>query len=239
MASLIHDAGDGLRAYSEALHIVRERRLWGYFILPGILSLLFGLLIIWLAYNAYEGTTGLIASWYPWQNARDIVTTLGAILGAILVIAVGLMIYKYVVLILVAPFMSMLSETVENHLRGRSNSVSFSLKRAAAEFVRGVRVALRNILREVLLTVVLLLMGLIPVIGLLSGPAIFLLQAYYAGFGNMDFTLERHLGVRQSAQFVRTYRGVAIGNGIVFLLVLAIPLAGLFVAPALATVTGT
>jgi CysZ protein len=56
---------------------------------------------------------------------------------------------------------------------------------------------------------------------------LFLTQAYYAGFGNMDYTLERHFKYRESIDFVRRYRGVAIGNGIVFMLLLLIPIFGI------------
>jgi CysZ protein len=63
-------------------------------------------------------------------------------------------------------------------------------------------------------------------VNIFSTVLLFLLQAYYAGFGNMDYTLERHFKYRESIQFVRKYRGIAIGNGIVFILFLFIPVIG-------------
>jgi CysZ protein len=66
---------------------------------------------------------------------------------------------------------------------------------------------------------------------------IFVTQAYYAGFGNLDFTLERHFRVRESVRFVRRNRGLAIGNGTVYLLLL-LSVVGFLVALPLATVAG-
>ena len=66
-----------------------------------------------------------------------------------------------------------------------------------------------------------------------------LLQAYYAGFGNMDFFLERHYGVKGSASFVRRYNGAAFANGVIFLLILLIPVIGLVLAPFMATIAAT
>ena len=85
------------------------------------------------------------------------------------------------------------------------------------------RINARNLIRELLITLPILLLKFIPVINIFSTILLFLVQAYYAGFGNMDYTLERHFKYRESIQFVRKYRGIAIGNGIVFILFLLVP----------------
>ena len=61
--------------------------------------------------------------------------------------------------------------------------------------------------------------------------AIFLVQSYYAGFGSMDYTMERHLKVRDSIRFVRSNRGLALGNGAVFILLLMTGIGFLFALP--------
>ena len=42
----------------------------------------------------------------------------------------------------------------------------------------------------------------------------------------MDYTLERHFDYKSSVAVVRQNRGIAIGNGLVFLLLLLIPVIG-------------
>ena len=120
--------------------------------------------------------------------------------------------------------MGIISEKIEIHLTGvksldtRSSSMKL--------LVRGVRIATRNLFRELILTIPILLLGLIPAIGIFSTVLLFLMQAYFAGFGNMDYTLERHFNYKDSLKFVRKNRGMATGNGIVFMLFLFIPVVG-------------
>jgi CysZ protein len=136
--------------------------------------------------------------------------------------------------------MSPLSERVEAYLTGIENYTRFSIGRMFKEIFRGIRLTVRNLIRELLLSlVVLIVTGIFPLIAIFSGPAVFAIQSYYAGFGNMDFTLERHYGVKGSVAFVRNHKGLAVGNGIPFLLMLMIPVVGVFLAPGLSTVAAT
>ena len=78
-----------------------------------------------------------------------------------------------------------------------------------------------------------------PGVNIFSAVLLFLLQAYYAGFGNMDYTLERYYMFNDSVRFVQKNRGVAIGNGIGFLLLLLIPVIGVILVLPLSVTAST
>ncbi|RLD22291.1 MAG: coproporphyrinogen III oxidase [Bacteroidetes bacterium] len=236
MRQFISDFRDGIEAYSQAYGLIKSERLWGYVLLPGFLSILFGTGIFFLAWQYSGGIGNFLKNNYPFDFAKDEFAAVAVYAGWAIIAALAFVSYKYIILILVAPFMGPLSEKIEAHLQGRKSNARFNLIRAGRELWRGLRVSLRNLLRELVYTGILLLIGLIPLIGFVSAPAIFAIQAYFVGFGNMDYTLERHMGVKESAGFVGDYKGLAIANGSIFLLLLMIPIAGLFLAPSLATV---
>jgi CysZ protein len=149
---------------------------------------------------------------------------------------VFLLVYKNLIVVLLSPFMSPLSVKVEETLTGvvqKSNLSDISL------IMRGLRLSLRNLFKEILFTIPLFLLSFIPLVGLIFTFFILIIQAYYAGFGNMDYALERYFKSYESIAFIRKNRGLAVGNGAGFLLLLLIPVAGLFLAPVLATVAGS
>lgn len=229
---------DGITSYAKALRLISRFRLWGYVWLPGLLSVLLGLAIFGTAWGLGDNIGGWIGQFYPeyWWGGQ-VVQRIANVFGGLLVVALGLILFKHLVLAISSPFMSFLSEKIEKKLGG-AGEVPFSLSRAVSDLVRGITIALRNIIRELFFTVLLLLLGLIPVFSPFIAILIFLVQAFYAGFGNMDFTLERHFRVRGSVRFVRRHRGLAIGNGAVFLLLLLTGIGFLFALP-LGTVAAT
>jgi CysZ protein len=60
-----------------------------------------------------------------------------------------------------------------------------------------------------------------------TGVLLIYVQSYYAGFGNMDYTLERYCNYSDTTKFVRNNKGTAVGNGFIFHLLLAIPIFGI------------
>jgi CysZ protein len=157
-----------------------------------------------------------------------------------LVLFIGtLSIFKYVVLVVTAPLMSHLSEKVECDHFDYDIGATHSTAHIINGFTRGLRLSFRNLFRELVWTLLLLVISLIPVFTILSAPAAYLIQAFYAGFGNYDYSLERRYTYRETISYVKSNRAKVTANGAIFLLLLYIPILGVFIAPPLATIAAT
>ncbi|MEQ3657137.1 MAG: EI24 domain-containing protein [Dokdonia sp.] len=222
---MIKGIGIGLKTYANSLGLISKLGLWKYFAIPMIISVLTATAIGFSAYGFSDNIGGWISGLWVWNWGANVVSTIAEIFGGIIIIAIGLILYKHIIMALSAPFMSPVSEKIEAYLHhGQHNHRDTSFME---QLWRGIRINLRNLGLELLLTLPILLIGLIPVIGIISTLLLFLVQAYYAGFGNMDYTLERHFKYGESIAFVKSKRGYAIGNGIVFMLFLLIPVIGI------------
>ena len=216
----------GLEAYSGTFALISKLKLWKYFAIPIVISIVTALTIGVTAYGLSDNIGRFISSIWPWDFGKETFTSISTFIGAIVIIAIGLILYKHIIMALSAPFMSPVSEEIETHLTGiekhQHRNTTFG-----QQLWRGIRINLRNLGKELLITIPILMLKFIPVINIFSTVLLFLVQAYYAGFGNMDYTLERHFKYGESVQFVRKYRGIAIGNGIVFILLLLVPIIGI------------
>ncbi len=229
---------DGITSYGTAIGHVNRHGLWGYILLPGLLCLLVGIGVFGLAWSLSDNIGDVLDNLWRWDWGRATVAKIAQVFGGLLVFFLGMIVFKQVVMVISAPILSILSEKVENQLVGVESRPGFSLKQIISDLSRGLRVALRNILREIGATVFLLLLGLIPIFTPFTTALIFIVSAYYAGFGNMDFALERHFRYRESVSFVQNNRMLAIGNGAVFLFLLFTFIGFLFALP-LGTVAAT
>ncbi len=229
---------EGITSYGKAVKHISNYGMWGYVLLPGLISVLLGAVIFGLSWVLSDDVGGLIDNLWRWEWGREVVAKIAQVFGGLLVFLLGMIIFKQLVMVVSAPIMSILSEKVENQLVGKDSGVRFSLKQVISDIVRGLKIALRNIFRELGATLLLLLFGLIPIFTPFSTILIFVLQAYYAGFGNLDFMLERHYRFRDSVKFVQNNRLLAIGNGAVFMLLLYTFVGFLFALP-LGTVAAT
>lgn len=208
-----------------------------YLLLAGIGGLVIGMAVIWGIWFYYDDIGGLLGSLWPWEWGSAWIDYVADGLTFIVLIVLFFLIYKYLIFIFLAPLMSVISQRVERHLKGEIHDSGMSFP---GEIARGLKLTFRNILREVLLTLLLVVVSFIlPWLAWLTAMLIFIVQAYFAGFGNMDYTLERYTDTSQAVDFIKRNRGFAIGNGAVFLLLLSIPLLGMFIAPFFGAVGAT
>ncbi|APU10264.1 coproporphyrinogen III oxidase [Cellulophaga lytica] len=228
----------GIKAYAGTFALISKLKLWKYFLVPVLISVLTAAIIVLLAIWLSGSIGGFIAQIWIWDWGKEAFTAVSNFIGATVIVVIGLLLYKHIVMALSAPFMSPVSEKIEAHLTGvpahSHTNTSFS-----EQLWRGIRINVRNLAKEILFTIPILLLGFIPVIGVASTILLFLMQAYYAGFGNMDYTLERHFNYKESVAFVKKNRGLAIGNGIVFMLFLFVPLVGIILVLPLSVTAAT
>ena len=215
----------GIKAYFGAFSLISKLKLWKYFAIPMLISFVTAVIIFGSAYALSDNIGALISKIWIWDWGKETFTSLSNIIGGLFIIVIGLILYKHIIMALSAPFMSPVSEKIEDHLTGDTSHIhrntSFS-----QQLWRGIRINGRNLFMELLLTMPILLLKFIPIVNIFSTFLLFIVQAYYAGFGNMDYTLERHFQYKESLRFVRKHRGLAIGNGIIFILFLLIPVIG-------------
>ncbi|NVJ88125.1 MAG: EI24 domain-containing protein [Flavobacteriaceae bacterium] len=218
----------GIKAYVGAFELISKLKLWKYFLIPILISIVIATLIFIEAYALSDNIGNYIAQIWVWDWGKETFTSISNFIGAIIVIIIGLILYKHIVLALSAPFMSPVSEKIEHHFYG---DVSHKHRGTSnfQQLIRGIRINIRNLIRELLFTIPILLLKFIPIVNIFSTILLFAVQAYYAGFGNMDYTLERHLNYKESLRFVIRNKGFAIGNGIIFMLFLLIPILGIII----------
>ena len=146
----------------------------------------------------------------------------------------------YLVVIIMSPFLAYVSEKTEKLLRQKE--YPFNMAQFIKDIVRGILLAIRNCFMEIFVSILILLCVFVPIIGpfiSLGGSTILLslVSSYYYGFSFIDYTNERKkLTVRQSVNFVKSNKGTAIGHGVIFALILYIPIVGPFISAIFAVV---
>ncbi len=204
-----------------------------YFAYSGVIGLIIFMFMFTVVRSYYDSLSDYILGFISIESSllgsvTDFIS--GAFMGFIFFI-----LFKYVVLICTAPLMSRLSEDLERHY----SAVEVQRGNLFSDLVRSIRITLRNIFREIFLSILIFLISLFPVIGWISSPFLFLIQGFYAGFGNYDLWAERHYTYKGTIDFMRGNKIRVSSNGLVFLLLLAIPIIGAIIAPPLATAAST
>jgi len=206
----------GLKSYWKALTFIRENRLYWYYIIPALLMLIIyfiGNRIMHMEIAAnFSNMNGIV--WYF------------IYVGINISISLLLMKFtKYLVVILLSPLFSHLSQRCENILTG--NQYPVNLKQIYADVKRGVRLAMRNMLYEYFYFFIILIIAYFIWDEPTKSPLFyltFLIGFYYYGFSFIDYDNERRkLNEVQSIQFVRSHRGLAMGIGMIYSLLILVP----------------
>ena len=235
-----------IQAYFQTHRFIIKHRLWKWIFIPGLIyALLFcvGIYFFWKSSNYAIDFMLLKTGVKDWIQKMQNGWLSWFIIFAQLMLHMVLMLFyfslfKYLFHIIGSPLFAFLSEKTEAIMEGKD--FPFSFTQLIKDIIRGIRIALRNMLWQTVYAVSIFILAFIPVIGWITPLIALMVECYYLGFSMLDYSCERHkLSTSQSIAFIGKHKGLAIGNGMIFFLMHLIPFLGWVLAPGYAVIAAT
>ncbi len=237
--------GIAFKGYNKAFNLVFKRGYAKFFLFPLILNVLFLFGGLTFVSDLTESVQQTFSDWVNLDSAEfwGAEYLSGALSGLIwlLIRVLFFFIFAYyggfVVMIVMSPIFSLLSEKVEKEMLG-SADYPFNMKQLLRDVLRGIGISLRNLIFETFFLIVTVILSFIPVIGWLAPIVMFFISAYFFGFSFMDYTNERRgKTLKLSVTYIKKYKWVAVTNGAIFSLSLMIPYCGMLISTFVAVIS--
>ena len=248
----------GIGIFFKSLEIIFSKGLWHFLFYPILLRILFIVLVSIGLISLSDLLSGYLNDFFLMKNIPDsghylswlksILTPTAGFLSWIITKIVSLMILwilstvnKYIILVIISPILSLVSEATEEKLTEKK--FPFSFQQLLKDIFRGIIISLRNMSIEYLLFFAGFFLLLIPVLGpvLFSIYQIFLLFVswYFFGFAMMDYNCERHkFSIKRSVDFIWKNKGLISGIGFCYWLLISVPIFGNWIGFSFAPIMG-
>lgn len=235
-----------IQSFLKAHRFISRHRLWKWIWIPGLVYLILFSIGIYFFIRSAHYPINII---FEYTGIKDWIENvevgwlrflilLGQIVLQVVILLFYFSLFKYIFLIIGSPVFAYLSEKTEAILENKD--YPFQLKQFLLDILRGIRIALRNAFWQTLFIIALFILSFIPVAGWFIPLITLFIECYYLGFSLLDYTNERRgKGVAESIEFISRHKGLAIGNGLIFYLMLAVPVVGWIMAPGYAVVAAT
>ncbi|PKL34251.1 MAG: hypothetical protein CVV45_04100 [Spirochaetae bacterium HGW-Spirochaetae-10] len=205
-----------------SLKVVREERLWSYFVLPGLLSLVLGTALAVGVFYAALALLEWLVVLIPGTMA-DVALPFLWIIALIQAVFFYFISYRLVTALVVLPFLSPLQDRLEQLQFGQRKETALS-----ADIGNALLGSLRALLQ---IAGMLILMLLTLPLGPFQFIPLALYDGYFIGRGVFDMLLERDYPKSAARmQTLKALRPESLGLGLGSLVLLLIPVAGILTA---------
>lgn len=240
MSSPFKQFGIALGAYSSTFTYLFKAGYRKYLVLPILINFLFFTTAVVLSIVYGKSLIAYLFDLfgYSLSDFAEAWSTVLLIVLYIIQFLIFLSVYKYLVLIVLAPFLAFLSEKLEKEALGKE--YPFSWTQFLSDIGRALVINGWNLLREIFLTLLLTILAFFPLFAIVSPIIIILVQGYFYGYGIMDYNAERwRFSLKQTGRWMWRNKGAVTGVGLVFHFLFMIPLLGWVFAPVWAVLAGT
>lgn len=226
-------------------HKLVKQGSWKWIWIPGLIYALFFAACLYIFYKTSgQFSEYIIGHTYikEWlQSSNQFLSFLfvtSAVMINLLVLIFYFSLLRLLYQFICAPLIAYLGRRAHAFATGVTEPVSF---RALMQDVQRIwRVILKNALWQTVYFITLILISLVPVIGWITPLAGLLAECYYSGYPRLDLGCKRRgISISKSANFISLHKGLAIGNGMVFYILVMIPVLGWVVAPVYSVIAAT
>ena len=132
-----------------------RHNLMRFFLIPGLVGGGILILIFYVLIRLLDGPVANLLtktiSWIPSDKVVDFLTNQMDWISIGLLAVLAFILFKNLLIGIMSPFMSPLSERIEDILHGEEiEKVPFTFTRVIREMIRGLRISFRNIIKEIL-----------------------------------------------------------------------------------------
>jgi CysZ protein len=220
----MHQLAIGVRDVGRGLGVLKAHpSLWKWLIAPAIISLVLLVAAIVGVLHAVDPLVGWLGGHLPGWLA-SVAGTLLHLVVLVLLATAGLFLFATVAGLIAGPFCEVLSEHVEAVLTGRPSS-PFSLREFVHGALLGIVHAIRRLIAVLLGTVLVFVIGLVPVVGTIAAIVLGLwLAATAASYDCYDAVLARRsMAYRDKLAYLAHHRGRSLGLGLAVAGMLLVP----------------
>lgn len=142
----------------------------------------------------------------------------------------------YTIIIILSPMFSHIAEKTYSIETG--NKVRGGVKRFLYCLWRGIVIVMRNLVIQLTILLFLFIFGFVPLLGLVVPIVTLFINSYFFGLSMFDYSLEvRDMSIGKSLRYARGRRGLIVGIGLPFTILLMLPLIGTYIAVIFAPAT--
>lgn len=228
------------KAYGSAFRYLDKYRLWKLIILPSILSLIIAIVVGVLAWITADDILLHVFDKLRISNVEESYSKAVHYLIVFIIRGITLFLYlklyRYLILVFLSPIYVNTARII--HDKSEKPSEHFNFMVYCFCYWRGIRLALRNFMFEMLLSLLLIIASIVIIwISPLLPFLMLLIESYYFGIVMMDYNYEmKGLNRKNSSEMIQKNWAFTLGNGLVFNLLLLIPVLGVVFAPFFAIV---
>ena len=235
-----------IQSYIDAHNFIRQHKLWKWIIIPGIIYTILFIAGMYFFWNSSDSAVTWLSKqigledWLQRQRNEflSFLFLMAGMMLRLILVFFYFSLFKYLFLIIGSPVFAYLSEKTSSIIEGRE--YPFDAKQLIKDAWRGIKLALRNTIWQTVYALSLILLSLIPLFGWITPLIALFVECYYYGFSMMDYSCERNkLSPSASINLISRYKGLAIGNGLMFYLMHGLVIVGWILAPAYAVVAAT